>query len=333
MNTTRERLSMRFLDRRAVAALLLFPLLFLGAATHGSHADAAPLAPVADKLKVVCTLPDLADITREIGGDRVDVSSIYKGHENTHALTAKPSHLVAVSKADVFVQVGLSLESSFVPGLLENCRNEKIAPGKPGFVNVSEGWEALDVPTAITRKDGDVHPQGNPHMNLDPRAGAHIARVVHDHLVAVDPGSKAGYDQRYEAYSKKLDEAAQRWAAASKDWKGRRIVVYHKEYDYLAARYGLVIQGSIESKPGIPPTPNHVAELVDSLKKTPGAPILTAEWSNNETTAQIARESGSKIVVVPNMCGGEVGAETWIGMMDLLHQRLSQGFGTATGSR
>jgi len=321
---------MRILTRRAVTALLLLAS-FAGA--HGASANAAASSPAADKLRVVCTLPDLADIVREIGGDRVDVSSIYKGRENTHALTAKPSHLVAVSKADVFVQIGLSLESSFVPGLLENCRNEKIAVGKPGFVNASEGWEALDVPDTLTRKEGDVHPQGNPHMNLDPRAGAHIARVVHDHLIAVDPGSKVGYDQRYEAYAKKLDAARERWAAASKDWKGRRIVVYHKEYDYLAARYGLVIQGSIESKPGIPPTPNHVAELVDSLKKTPGALILTAEWSNNETTAQIARESATKVVVLPNMCGGETGAETWIGMMDLMHERLAQGFGTASGSR
>lgn len=300
----------------AVVAAVLF--------TSSASLSAAVLNP---PLKVVCTLPDLADITREIGGDRVEVSSLYKGKENTHALTAKPSHLVALSKADVFVQVGLSLESSFVPGLLENCRNDKVAPGKPGFVNVSEGWSALDVPTALTRKEGDIHPQGNPHMNLDPRAGKHMAQVIHDRLVAIDPASKDAFDARFAAYTQKLDEAAARWSALSKDWKGRKIVVYHKEYDYLADVYGLVIQGSIEAKPGIPPTPNHVAEIVAGLKKEPGAAILTALWSNNDTVAEIARSSGSKVVELPNMCGGIAGTETWIGMMDLIHQRLAAAFG------
>ncbi|MBL8857769.1 MAG: zinc ABC transporter substrate-binding protein [Planctomycetes bacterium] len=283
-------------------------------------------ASAADPLKVVCTLPDLADITRVIGGDRVEVSTLYKGKENTHALTGKPSHLVALSRADVFVQIGLSLESGFVPGLLENCRNAKIAPGKPGFVNVSEGFRALDVPTALTRKDGDIHPQGNPHMNLDPRAGMHMARVIHDHLVEVDPGSKAGYDERFALYSKKLEEASVRWTALGKDWKAKRIVVYHKEYNYLADAYGLVIQGSIESKPGIPPTPNHIAGLVETMKQEPGAPILTALWSNNDTVSEIARATGARIVELPNMCGGLTGAESWIGMMDLIHERLTGGF-------
>lgn len=300
----------------------------------------AGLLPFADQahaagtpLKVVCTLPDLADITREIGGDRVDVTSLYRGKENTHALAAKPSHLVALSKADVFVEIGLSLESSFVPGLLENCRNDRIAVGKPGFVNVSEGWNALEVPSELTRREGDVHPQGNPHMNLDPRAGRHMARVIHDHLVAVDPGSKTDYDEHLEVYVKKLDRAEARWKDMAKEWKGRRIVVYHKEYDYFADAYGLAIVGSIEAKPGIPPTPNHVAELVTRLKREPGALIFTALWSNNDTVAEIARNTGSQIVELPNMCGGIAGSETWIGMMDLMHERLARAFGTTTVAR
>lgn len=308
-----------------------FATLFLAALVLPTRASFA--GPAKDPLKVVCTLPDLLDMTREIGGDRVDAMSIYKGRENTHAMMGKPSHLIAMSKADVFVQIGLSLESSVVPGLLENCRNDKIAPGKPGFVNVSEGWIPLDVPTVLTRKDGDVHPQGNPHMNLDPRAGKHMATVIHDHLVLVDPGSKAGYDQRFEAYTKKLDEAAARWALLSKDWKGKKIVVYHKEYDYLADVYGLVIQGSIEVKPGIPPTPNHVASLIETMKKERGAAILTAPWSNNDTVAEIGHETGAKIIEMPSMCGGMPGAESWIGMMDLVHQRLAAGFQPVAAAR
>lgn len=316
---------MKLMNSLTLTALLVGVTTFFAA-----NARAAPLA---EKLKVVTTLPDLADIAREIGGDRVDVTSLYKGRENTHALTGKPSHLIAMSKADVFVQVGLSLETSFVPGLLENCRNDKIQPGKPGFVNGSEGWSALDVPTNLSRKEGDVHPQGNPHMNLDPRAGQAFADKIHEHLCLVDPSSKALYDARFADYSKRLAAAAERWAAMGKAWSGKKIVVYHKEYDYLASTYGLAIQGSIESKPGIPPTPNHVAELVDTMKRDKGAAILTAVWSNNDTVAQIAKDTGAKIVELPNMCGGSKETETWIGMMDLVHQRLQEAFGTQTPAR
>jgi ABC-type Zn uptake system ZnuABC Zn-binding protein ZnuA len=311
---------MNQLQLTSVAALLLA----LPIAALTPSRGPAPAGP----LRVVCTLPDLGDITREIGGDRVDVSTLYKGRENTHALTPKPSHLVAMTKADVFVEIGLSLESSVVPGLLENCRNEKIAPGKPGFINVSEGWTPLDVPVVLSRKEGDVHPQGNPHMNMDPRAGRHMAKVIHDHLVDIDRGSKAGYDERYEAYLKKLEPAEQRWAAMGKDWGGKKFVVYHKEYDYLATVYGVTIQGSIEVKPGIPPTPNHVAELIEAMKQDRGAVIVTAPWSNNDTVARISEETGAKIVELPNMCGGIEGTDTWIGMMDLVHERVAKAFGT-----
>jgi len=263
--------------------------------------------------------PDLA----EIGGDRVSVLSIYTGKENTHALTAKPSHLVAMSKADLFIQIGLSLETSFVPGLLEAARNPRIQPGQPGFVTVSAGWEALDVPKDLSRKAGDVHPQGNPHMNLDPRAGEFMADRILAGLIAVDPAGESVYKSRHDDYVKRVQAAKARWDEIGKGWRGKKIVVYHKEYDYLAEYYGLEMDGNIEPKPGIAPTPNHVAELIDTMKRDHASAILTAIWSNNDTVARIAEETGVKAVEVPNMCGGIPGTDTWIGMMDVLHQRLA----------
>lgn len=289
--------------------------------------------PPGDKLRVVTTLPDLLDVVREIGGDRVEATSIYKGRENTHALVAKPSHLVALSRADLFVQVGLSLETSCVPGLLEGCGNARIQPGKPGFVNASQGWKALDVPAQVSRKDGDVHPEGNPHMNLDPSAGRHFAARVLAGLCAVDPAGTEAYTARHAEYSKKLDAASERWARIGQAWKGRRFVVYHKEYDYLARTYAIEIQGSIEAQPGIPPTPNHVAQLVEAMRKAPGAVIVTAPWSNDDTVREIAERTGAKVVELPNLCGGLPGTETWIGMMDLVHDRLARAFGTASAER
>jgi ABC-type Zn uptake system ZnuABC Zn-binding protein ZnuA len=307
---------MKPIDLRSLPALLFLavsPLARTGAS--------------AERLDVVATIPDLADLVQEIGGDRVEVTSIARGKENLHAVVARPSHLVAMSRADLFVEVGLSLEVGFVPGLLEGARNRRIRPGEPGFVNVSEGWTPIEVPTDLSRRAGDIHPQGNPHLNMDPRAGKHMARKIFEGLVRVDPGSRALYQERFDALDRRLDEAMARWTASAQSWKGQKIVVYHLEYNYLAAAHGLEVVGSIEAKPGIPPTPNHIAELIADMKAAGCKTILTAIWSNNNDVARIAEKTGAKIVELPNQCGAMKGAETWIGMMDLVHQRLAAVFG------
>lgn len=285
--------------------------------------------PAGDPLRVVATIPDLADIVREVGGERVEVSSIARGKENLHAVSARPSHLVAMSKADLFVQIGRSLEVAFVPGLLEGARNEKIRPGAPGFVNVSEGWESLDVPAELSRKAGDIHPQGNPHLNLDPRAGRHMAERVLAGLVRVDPGSKDAYQARFEVYCERLSEAEARWRAQAAGWTGRAVVVYHQEYNYLASAYGLEILAAIEPKPGIPPTPNHLARVIADMKAQGCRVILTAPWSNDNNLERVAEATGALVVELPNQCGAVKGAETWIGMMDVIHQRIGSALGAA----
>jgi ABC-type Zn uptake system ZnuABC Zn-binding protein ZnuA len=283
-------------------------------------------ARAGDPLRVVATIPDLTDIVKTIGGDRVEVATICKGKENAHAVTPRPSHLVALSKADVFVQVGLSLESTFVPSLLEQCGNAKVKPGGLGFVSASEGWTALDVPSELSRKGGDLHPQGNPHLNLDPRGGRQAAERVLAGLCRVEPASKDAFNARFEAYAKKLDEAQARWDKLAAAWKGAKVAVYHQEFEYLIARYGLTRVGAIESRPGIPPTPNHVADLVQRMKAEGCKVILTALWSNGDQVARVAELTGAKVVELPNMCGGIPGTETWIGMMDLVHERLAKAF-------
>ncbi len=311
--------------RRAllVAALLVaFPSSVL-------RAEALVTAP----LRVVATLPDLADIASRIGGERVQVTSLAKGRENLHHVVARPSHLVALSRADVLIQVGLSLEMGFLPGLLENANNPRIRPGQPGFVNVSVGWEAIDVPATISRENGDVHPDGNPHLNLDPRGGRHIANRILVGLVASDPLGKSYFEGRAAEYFKELGAAEARWSATAKSWSGRKIVVYHKEYDYLAVRYALEVVGSIESKPGIAPTPKHVAELVRKIQAAGPVIILTAPWSNGGEVEEIAKATGARVVELPNLGGGIAGTETWIGMMNVIHERLGQAFDATSSAR
>jgi ABC-type Zn uptake system ZnuABC Zn-binding protein ZnuA len=311
--------------------LLLAPLLFapLCVALVALAPRGAAAAAAGEPLRVVATLPDLADVAARIGGERVQVQSLTRGRENLHHVVARPSHLVALSRADVLVQVGLSLEMAFLPGLLENAGNPRIRPGRPGFVNVSAGYAPIGVPERVSRQDGDVHPDGNPHINLDPAAGRHIAERILAGLVAVDPEGRAGYEERAALYRREVEAAEARWSAAAQAWSGRKIVTYHKEYDYLAARYGLAIVGTVESKPGIPPTPGHVAGLVRAMKAQGVTTILTASWSNGREVGEIARATGATVVELPNQGGGLAGTETWIGMMNVVHERLGAAFAAA----
>ncbi|TAJ09784.1 MAG: zinc ABC transporter substrate-binding protein [Planctomycetota bacterium] len=276
----------------------------------------------ADKLRVVTTLPDLADIARRIGGERVEVTALIKGTENLHAVVAKPSMLVALSRADVYVQVGLSLESSWAPGLLESARNAALAPGKPGFVNGSDGWEALDVPADLSRKGGDLHPQGNPHLNLSPRGGRHLAARILAGLVANDPAGRAAYEKAHAAYAVELDAAEARWKEAAQKLRGVAVATYHQEFEYLARETGIEIVGHVELKPGVPPTPAHIVELVDALRAKQARLVLTAAWSNNRQVAQVAEQTGARVVELPVAVSSAKGADTWIGMMDQIHARL-----------
>ena len=300
--------------RTSLVLALLFALL------SSARASGAAELP----LKVVTTIPDLADLAREIGGDRVDVQSIAKGTMNVHAVPLKPSSLVAVNRADVFVQMGLSLEHTYVPGLLMKARNPAIQPGKPGFVNCSEGWEALDVPETLSRSQGaDLHPLGNPHFNLDPRGGRHMADRILAGLTAVDPEGAESYRARHAAWVERYDAAKRRWDALGKRLARKRVVVYHEDFTYFLRYHGLDVVGTLEPKPGVPPTPRHLGTIVDRMREQDVRVVLTAKWSNNKSVRFVAEKTGALVVEGPVLVDGVPGADSWIEMMDVLHDRLA----------
>ena len=254
-----------------------------------------------DELDVVATIPDLAELARAIGGERVEVTALTRGPENLHAFSARPSHLVAMNRADLFLQVGLSLEMSFVPGLLEAARNRAILPGAPGFVNVSEGWEAIGVPAEVSRQAGDVHPQGNPHMNLDPRAGEHMARAVHAALVRADPAGEELFDRRLADWLAKYRDARARWERQAEAFRGGKVATYHLDFDYLARHYDMPVVATIELRPGVPPTPNHLARVIETMRREKAKAILVAPWARNSAVERVAEATGAKLVVPPIM--------------------------------
>jgi zinc/manganese transport system substrate-binding protein len=290
-------------------------------------ASPSPAPRAIAPLRVVTTIPDLADIAHEIGDDHLHITSIAKGRENAHAVQVKPSTLVAFSNADMFIEMGLSLEHSYVPGLLMAARNPKIQPGQPGFVNVSEGWTAIEVPISLSREIApDLHPNGNPHFNVDPKGGRHIAEKIYEALVRIDPASKDDYERGYNAYLKRLDDAEKRWAELGKDLKGKKVVTYHAEFNYFAAAYGMEIVATIEPKPGLPPTPAHIADVVQKMRDQKVPVILTAAWSNTDEVREVAKDTGAKVVEVPAMVHGTTGADSWIAMMDLVHKSIHDAF-------
>ncbi len=294
-------------------------LLLVGLAAPVEDAKPASGKP----LRVVATIPDLADITREIGGERVEVSCLARGTQNIHAVNLQPSHLVAMRRADVFIEVGLSLEHAFVPGILMSSRNRKIEPGLPGFIQCSTGWEAINVPPQVDRGiAADVHPMGNPHMNLDPRAGRFFAERILEGLSAVEPASREYFVQRHGDYVRRLAVAEERWSKLGARLKGKKVVTYHRDMVYFARAYGIEVVDNVEPQPGVPPTARDLAETIKIMKQEGVGVVLSAKWSNNQNTRFVAEKAGARVVEVPLMVGGVSRTETWIGMMDFLHEEL-----------
>ncbi len=282
----------------------------------------------ADELEVLATIPDLADIAASIGGDRVDVTCVARGTENVHAVALRPSSLVAANRADLFVQVGLSLEHAWVPGLLERARNRAIQPGQPGFINSSDGFPPIQVPDVISRSiAADLHPQGNPHINLDPGAGRHFADAILTGLLRVDPENADGYRARHARYSQELDEAMRRWKPRLEALAGRQVVAYHGEFAYLLNAAGIETVGLLEPQPGVPPTPIHLAQVVRAMRERGVGVVLTAKWSNGNAVAKVAQETGAQVLELPVMVRGVQGVESWIGLVDHLLERLCLAFG------
>lgn len=273
-------------------------------------------------VRVVTTTTDLAAIVRAVGGDRVEVLSIAAGHQDPHFVDAKPSYLVKLQRADLFVQVGLELEAGWAPNLLANSRNGKIQPGGPGFVDASEGIERLQVPAAADRSEGDIHPYGNPHYWLDPANGRAIAANVAAGLARVDPANATAYEAGRAAFVARLDAALARWTERARPLAGLPVVAYHNSWPFLERRFGFRVVGFVEPKPGIPPSGRYVAELAESMKRDGVRLILMSTFYDQKTADLVARLSGAEVVTLANSVGGLPEASDYVALFDVNLERL-----------
>src|SRR5262245_14399720 len=256
------------------------------------------------KLNVVATTEDLGSLAREIGGDKVSVTSLARGYQDPHFVDPKPSFILAVSRADVLIVVGRELEIGWLPPLLTSSRNSKIQVGGPGYLDASLNVKILELPTGeITRAMGDVHPLGNPHYWLEPGNGRRIAQAVRDKLSELSPGNKTFFAQRYADFDARLAVAEKRWDAAMAPYKGTKLVTYHRSWPNFMERFGLQVIGYVEPKPGIPPSPSHTLELVEAMKDGGVKLIVVEPYFSLKTPQAIAAQvpGGQVLVLAPSV--------------------------------
>ncbi len=272
--------------------------------------------PAAAALRVVATLPDVADMTRQIGGERVSVETIAQGSQDPHKVPVKPSFVTKLNRADALVVQGLGLEHAFLPALLEVAANPKILPAGPAYIDASLYIQPLEVPSSQNRTQGELHPLGNPHFNLDPVRGKQMARAIAEGLSRVDPAGAAGYQAGLASYTAVLDRKIAEWEKLAAPLRGVKAVSYHQDLIYLADRFGLELVGTIETKPGVPATPGHLEELVDTMKREQVKLVIREVAYEMPLARTLAERTGAQLVTISTMTGGLPGTETYVESVD-----------------
>jgi ABC-type Zn uptake system ZnuABC Zn-binding protein ZnuA len=273
-------------------------------------------APAAAVLRVVASIPDLADLARHIGGDLVEVQSLSTGVEDIHAVPMKPMYAVTLNRADVLLVLGLEAEHAFIPGLLEAARNPKILRDGPGYIDCSVYVRPLEIPTRIDRSLGDQHPMGNPHYNLDPVRMKDAARAIAEGLAKNDPAHEATYKQNLAAYLVTLDAAIARWQQEAAPLKGKKLVSYHPDMIYFAERFGMEAVGTIELRAGVDPTPSHVEDLEKMMRETNVNFVVRELHYPAGLADTIAQVTGATLVQLPVMAGGLPQTQDYIAFID-----------------
>jgi zinc/manganese transport system substrate-binding protein len=275
------------------------------------------------KLNVVATLPDFGSLAREIGGDKVSVTVLAKATEDPHFVDARPSFVVALRNADVLIDGGAELELGWLPPLLQNARNPKIDVGKPGRIQASEGVRLMNVPANATRAAGDVHALGNPHFTVDPIIAKAVAQHIAQSFSALDPANAAFYQANYKKFEATINAKLQEWGTATVPFHGQHVVAYHDSWPYFAHRFGLNIDIFLEPKPGIPPSPSHLTEVIAQMKAQHIKAVIVEPFHDRRIAEKVATATGAKVVEFSQFPGGLPGTDNYAKLIDALVSRLA----------
>jgi len=282
-----------------------------------------------DRLRIVTTTPDLASIAKEIGGERVEVFAIAKGYQDPHFVDAKPSYIIELQKADMFIQMGLDLEVGWAPQLLDGARNPDILPGGKGFLEASAGVPLLQIPAgdpATLRAQGDIHIYGNPHYWLDPLRGKIISRNIFSGLARLQPANRAEFQKNLDLFDRKLDSKLAEWEKQMQPYRGAKIVAFHNSWPYFEERFGLQIVGFIEPKPGIPPTPKHLVEVIKTVQEQGVKIIIISPYYSKKSSELVASKTGAKVLVLATSVEAFPGINDYFALFDYNLEKLLQAF-------
>jgi zinc/manganese transport system substrate-binding protein len=280
-------------------------------------------ARAAAAVKVVTTTEGLAALAREVGGDRASVESLSRGVQDPHFVDANPVLAVKLRNADLLVDVGLDLEIGWLPPLALQSRNGKILPGGERRLTAATAVTVLDVPAGpVDRSLGDLHPAGNPHYLTDPRRALKVAAAIADRLARIDPSGAAVYQANLAAFRAKIDAASAGWQAALAPVKGRKIFMRHKTLSYFLDWSGIVSAGELEPRPGVPPPPRHLADMVLVAKRDGVKAVVVENYYDTRSAGVVARHSGAKVVQIPGDVGGEPGVKTYERYMETIVTRI-----------
>ena len=299
----------RILSIMRLSTKLLFGCLLL----------AALCEPALAKLNVVATTADLASIAKAIGGDLIDLTILAKPTEDPHFVDAKPSLILKLNRADVVIEGGAELEIGWLPRLLDESRNVKLAAGAPGHVACAQGVPLKEIPSTLDRSKGDIHAAGNPHYLVDPVNAKIVARNITDAFCALDDKSAAAYRANSQKFTDALDAKLVEWQKKLEPFKGQQVVAYHNSWLYFGERFGLNIDLFLEPKPGVPPTPRHLAEVILKMKQDKVHVILVDPYLDRRTAETVAAKTDATVVDVVQFPGGIKGTEGgYIALMDYL---------------
>ncbi|MGZ3254966.1 MAG: metal ABC transporter substrate-binding protein [Burkholderiaceae bacterium] len=273
-------------------------------------------------LNVLACEPEWAALTTEIGGDKVKVSSATSALQDPHRIEARPSLIARTRNADLLICTGMELEVGWLPILLQQSGNPKIAPGQPGNFEAGNFIPRLEVPTRLDRSDGDVHASGNPHIQQDPHNIALVADALAKRLSQIDPANATTYQTRYQDFSARWNAAMKKWDQQAAPLKNDAIIEHHKNMEYLSHWLGLRAVGTLEPKPGVEPSAAHLASLLGQLQGQPAKMVLRAAYQDDRASSWLSEHAHIPVVVVPFTVGGDDKAKDLFGLFDDTVQRL-----------
>jgi zinc/manganese transport system substrate-binding protein len=278
--------------------------------------------PAQAELKVLATTADWGELAVELGGDRVDVYTATGALQDVHRVEAKPSLVARARTAAILVANGAELEVGWLPVLIRESGNKRIQPGAPGYFEAASQVTLLEKPAKFDRAMGDIHPQGNPHLQLNPRNILPVAKALTARLATLDAANAAFYQQRGADFEERWKEAIARWESRAAPLKGVPVVVMHRDQAYLCNWLGLKEVAAIEPKPGVPPSAGYLGQLVSQLSASPARMIMRNAYNDPKAAEWLAKRTGTPVVLLPFSVGGTDGAKDLFALFDDTLDRL-----------